>query len=180
MQGKPMNATKANLGDLLKNAQFAALSEALGIQLSDSRVVSDLRYEKIILLFDPDADGIHSRTLMLLFFHKYLRSVLDEGRIFDVHAPQWRIECEGLAEPIFARTEVHLSRIKERLRSEGVVEFNVKRFRGLASVGAATLSRQCIDPATRSLHQLRAENAQLALQVFQSLRVMGTSFPSSD
>ena len=73
MQGKPMNAVKANLEHLKKNVQFAALFDALGVDLENQNREEDIRYENIILLFDPDADGIHARTLMLLFFHKWMR-----------------------------------------------------------------------------------------------------------
>ena len=176
MQGKPMNATKAGREDLLNNAQFSALSKALGMDLRDPSGIRDLRYERYILLFDPDADGIHSRTLMLLFFYKYLRPILDAGRVFDAHAPQWQIHCEEYDEPIFAQTENHFTRIKEHLRANGIEELKVKRFRGLASVGAEVLFHQCVSEETRSLSVLSAENAELALDMFESMRDLGRGF----
>ncbi len=173
MQGKPMNAVKASLKDLKQNLQFAALLESLGIDLANQNREEDIRYEKIILLFDPDADGIHARTLMLLFFHRWMRWWLDAGRIFDAHAPQWEIISPALPEPAYAATPDHLQRVRQHLGEQGVTEIKTRRFRGLGSIDGQILKDRCVDPKSRALTTLTAEHAQMAMEVFRDLRSVG-------
>lgn len=171
MQGKPMNALKAGPKQLARNPQFAALLNALGIDLSNTDLESDIRYDKIILLFDPDADGIHSRTLMLLFFFRWMRWWLDAGRIFDTHAPQWQLQIPGQQQPLFASTPEHLSKIREQLRSRGIEGVQSQRFRGLGSIAGDILLRLCVDPETRKLDCLSADHARQAIAIFEQMRV---------
>ena len=173
MQGKPMNAVKADLEDLKRNVQFAALFDALGVDLANQNREEDIRYEKIILLFDPDADGIHARTLMLLFFHKWMRWWLDAGRIFDVHAPQWEIVSPALPQPAYAATPDHLQLVRQHLQDQGVTEIKTRRFRGIGSIDGPILKKRCVDPETRELTTLTAQHAQAAMEVFRDLRATG-------
>jgi DNA gyrase/topoisomerase IV subunit B len=173
MQGKPMNAVKSTLDDLKKNVQFAALFSALGIDLASPNQEEDIRYENIILLFDPDADGIHARTLMLLFFHKWMRWWLDAGRIHDAHAPQWEIVSSALPQPAYAATPDHLQRIREQLRNQGATDIRTRRFRGIGGVDGLILKKRCVDPSTRQLTTLSAAHAETAIDVFRDLRSLG-------
>ena len=175
MQGKPMNAVKADLDDLKKNIQFAALFDALEIDLANTNREEDIRYEKIILLFDPDADGIHARTLMLLFFHKWMRWWLDAGRIFDVHAPQWEIVSPALPEPAYAATPHHLQRVRDHLKDQGVADIKTRRFRGIGSIDGSILKKRCVDPSTRELSLLTADHAEAAIEVFRDLKSSATA-----
>ncbi len=175
MQGKPMNAAKADLDDLKKNVQYAALFETLGIDLADTNRESGIRYDKIILLFDPDADGIHARTLMLFFFHKWMRWCLDAGRIFDVHAPQWEIASPALPSPAYAATPDHQQRVVKYLQEQGVTDIKIRRFRGVGGVDGQILKQRCVDPATRKLTTLTAHHAEAAQEVFREFRSLGRS-----
>lgn len=173
MQGKPMNAMKASASEICKNVQFSAVLQSLNIGLKEKLDPSDIEkvcYEKFILLFDPDADGIHSRTLMLLFFYRWLRPLLDSGRVFDVHAPQWEITADGFKDAAYAYTKDHLEKIRAHLKAQGITELKTKRFRGLASVDAHILDAQCIDPDTRRLRELRAQDASAAMEMFEQMR----------
>ena len=170
MQGKPMNATKAREDALESNVQFAALMTAMGMQIGDEFDLSKARYERIVLLFDPDADGIHSRTLMLLFFHKWMRPLLDAGRIFDARVPRWQVDCDRLDGPKFASTDEGMQNIRQQLTAAGIENFKTTRFRGIGSVGADTLARFCTNKETRQLYQLSAADADTALQIFAELR----------
>lgn len=175
MQGKPMNAMKANLDDIVENQQYAALIAALRVTLDESKPadISRIPYGKIILLFDPDADGIHSRTLFLFFVYKWLPKLLTSGRVFDAHAPQWAIESDALDETAVAYTENHLNRIRAKLEEAGIDSLKTKRFRGLGSVGPKLLYRYCVDRETRKLTELTTEHAENALAVFEQMREIG-------
>jgi DNA gyrase subunit B len=170
MQGKPMNAIKASEQALKNNAQYAALMAALGIRIGSEFNLLSSRYERIILLFDPDADGIHARTLMLLFFHKWMKPLLDAGRIYDVHVPRWEINSDHLEGSRFASTDEQFRRIRQQLTNDGVENFNTTLFRGIGSVGADTLTRFCVDPETRTLFRLRSKDAESAIRIFAELR----------
>lgn len=169
MQGKPMNATKASEHELRNNAQFAALLQTLGTDLGQSFDASKCRYERIILLFDPDADGIHARTLMLLFFHEWMKPLLDAGRIYDARAPRWRIESPDFERPKFLSTDEQFQQIKKQLDEAGT-PFQQKRYRGLGSIEADTLATFCTDKQTRHLTQLKSQDAQSAIAFFENLR----------
>ena len=173
MQGKPMNAIKASANDLHQNIQFGLLLDTLRVDLFQPNRPVDIPYQRIVLLFDPDADGIHGRTLMLLFFHRWLRALLDEGRIFDAHAPQWVVTSDRLEKPAYASTPEHLDKIRAYLKQQGITNLKTKRFRGLGSVDVELLRDQCVDPKTRKLNVLTAEHADNALALFEQLRGIG-------
>lgn len=166
MQGKPMNAWRCGFKTLRANVQFAALLSALGLDgdLGGASLLSDslVRYERIILLFDPDADGIHGRTLMLMFFHRWLPQLIEAGRLFDSHAPQWEVNGRGMDKSAYAATPQHLADLKTRLTARGVTHIRTRRFRGLGSISPEILQDRCVDPDTRILTPLTVEYAALA------------------
>lgn len=168
-----MNALKADASDLHENVQFGTLLDALRVDLLQPSRPVEIPYQRIILLFDPDADGIHGRTLMLLFFYRWLRKTLDDGLIFDAHVPQWVVTSDKMTNAAFASTPQHLKKIKEYLKDQGATGVKTKRFRGLGSVDLYILVTQCVNPATRNLTVLTAEHAENALTVFEDLRSLG-------
>lgn len=170
MQGKPMNALKADASDLHKNVQFKALLSTLNINLHKTEQSSvEIPYERIILLFDPDADGIHGRTLMLFFFYKWLRTLLDDGKIFDAHVPRWVVTSPKMSNRIFASTPEYLEKVRKHLEEINITDYKTQYFRGLGSVDLDILDSQCVDPETRELTTLTAEHAENALAVFEHL-----------
>ncbi len=173
MQGKPMNALKADAADLHENVQFGTLLDALRVDLLQPARPVEIPYQRIILLFDPDADGIHGRTLMLLFFYRWLRKTLDDGHVFDAHAPQWMVTSDNMTDAAFATTPQHLKKIRAYLKEQGITGVKTKRFRGLGSVDLDILSTQCVDPKTRRLSVLTADHAENALMVFEDLKSLG-------
>lgn len=170
MQGKPMNAIKATADELHRNIQFGSLLDTLNVNLKQIAAPLSIRYQKIVLLFDPDADGIHGRTLMLLFFYRWLPELLDAGRIYDVHAPQWVVTSTKMSESAYASTPEHFGRIKAYLKQQHVTDIKTKRFRGLGSVDAEILKSQCVDQKSRTLSVLTREHAVNALALFERLR----------
>ncbi len=197
MQGKPLNAWKASLPAVKRYPWFTELLEELGFGslLShgwperESVRVDDLRFDRVVLLFDPDADGIHCEALMLLFFFKLLQPLLEKGRVFRVRAPCDRFLIEenidrgsllakqkdrpeelsaarqAYCGEIYAYSDHHAGAIIRELRSEGFF-FQRKRYRGLAGIDRETLLKTCIDPRTRRLDQLTINDAQAAVSVF--------------
>jgi DNA gyrase/topoisomerase IV subunit B len=91
MQGKPLNALKAGKGVVERNELFQILIHAIGAGWDDQLDLTKLRYDRLILLFDPDADGIHCGALMSMFFHRWMRPLLDSGRLSIIRPPLYEI-----------------------------------------------------------------------------------------
>lgn len=164
MQGKPMNATKASDGAVRKNTWFAALIDALGVGWH-AESLAELRYDRVLFLFDPDADGIHCGALMLMFFDVYLRPLLDADRVSLIKPPMFQVRADGYADTLDAYSEDHLDRIRNVLDQKHI-KHTLRRYRGLASLPASTLRETCVDPNSRTAYLLRHTDAVTARSVF--------------
>lgn len=163
MMGKPLNAVKAPLARVESSPLFAALVEALGAGQGVDFALANARFERVILLMDADADGIHCGALMCLYFHRMMRPLLQHGRVAMAHAPMATFYAEGRARHVF--TDEEYREVSSDLRERGV-ERRVARYRGLAGLDRQVLAASCVDPATRTLRPLGPEDALVALDVF--------------
>lgn len=151
LQGKPLNAWKASAAKVAAAPLYRQLSAALGTRNATTCEPADpggLRFGRIVLLFDPDADGIHIGALMLLYFQRWMPALISQGRILMVRAPMFALTC-GDEPPSFAYSTEHAQAIAAQWRAEGRGEAQLHRFLGLGSIPPATLHALCIDPATR-------------------------------
>ena len=168
MQGKPLDAIKASAEKVAAYPLFKALNESLGIDHSrptaDLFVWDDLRFERLVLLFDPDADGIHSGALMLMFVYQYLRPLLDQGRVLMIHAPWVQISLTE-QQPLYAYSEAQALALTQQLRAQGKTP-QVVRYRGLSGIDRAILMQTCIDPATRNARVMTEQDALAAIEIF--------------
>ena len=164
MQGKPMNATKASDASVRRNQWFAALIDAFGVGWH-AEDFADLRYDRILFLFDPDADGIHCGALMLMFFDVYLRPLLDANRVSLIKSPLFEIRATGYSDSIPAYSEDHLRRIRKTL-DEKNISHSHHRFRGLASLNEGMLQDCCVDPDSRTAYLLQHSDALAARAIF--------------
>jgi DNA gyrase subunit B/topoisomerase-4 subunit B len=164
MQGKPMNATKAPAAAVRRNQWFAALVDAMGIGWNQ-RPIEQSRFQRIVLLFDPDADGIHSAALMLLFFDEVFPEWLAGHRLAQVRPPQFQIRAAEYRDTLQAYSPDHLAQLQKSLRQHGIAH-HYQRYRGLASLDDATLHQTCIDPASRTAYLLRPQDAEDARSIF--------------
>lgn len=186
MQGKPLNARKAKLTAIQKYELFAATFQALGYpELGDcgdeSKLVAhcdDCRYSRIVLLFDPDADGIHCGALMLLFFWRMFPSLLASGMVCLVRAPLYEMKVTRLAQgtatdstsssdtkSMYAYSDDEARKLIKELSGEGY-SVQHQRYRGLASMQRDTLLEQCVHPESRRIYRMRTADAEAAADVF--------------
>lgn len=166
MQGKPLNAWKAKEDVVARNEFFAAVIDAIGAGWGESFDLARVRYTRIVLLFDPDADGIHCGALMLMFFFRWMKQLLDDGRLYLVRPPMFELEAKQLPVAVCVMTEQQAMAESARLVREGYTDVRKKRFRGLAGLGEAYLKRFCIQPETRHLFRLQESDAIAAIQTF--------------
>ena len=99
MQGKPLNTVRATAQKVVANPWFAALTTALGTGLGDAFEIKALRYDRVILLMDPDADGIHCGALVTMFFYRWMRPLLDNGRVGMARAPLATLVVQSVGHP---------------------------------------------------------------------------------
>ena len=170
MQGKPLNAIKATEKKVAGYALFAALSDALGAGWGAEFDAKKLRFDRVLLLMDPDADGIHCGALMLMYFYRWMRPLLDAGKIEMVRAPLAEICCDGRNQPIYAYSDDHYRGICDELSKRGVQNINARRYRGLAGINVETLAVTCVDPATRKTSPMGSADAEAAITFFGSGR----------
>ena len=173
MQGKPLNALKATGARVVEYPLFVQLTNALGIAPTDieSGEVSDItqrRFERVLLLFDPDADGIHSGALMLMYFYRWMRPLLAAGAVSIVRAPLYVLTAPGSEISVHAYSPEHAATLIPRLKQLGHGHISTHHHRGLASIDPPRLASSCVNPATRKADVMTVADAEAAIAVFAS------------
>lgn len=167
MQGKPLNALKASRAKVVAHPLFATLIEAMGTGIDPYFDAAGLRYERVLVLMDPDADGIHCGVLLLMFFHRWMPWLLDRGRVEIVRPPWGEVTIAGVPVPRHAFSEPELTALAAQMQSrEDVV---ARRFRGLAAIDAAVLRATCLFPATRRTEQVTSAEVTAMIAMLDSL-----------
>jgi DNA gyrase subunit B len=165
MQGKPLNATRASRAKALGHPFFGPLVAALDVGLEAECDPRRMRYQRVLVLTDPDADGIHCGFLVLLFFHRWLRPLLDAGRVEVVRPPWGEVVVEGCTTLAFSEPELAL--LADRARAGRPA--TVCRFRGLAAIDAALLRETCIAAGTRRTSAVSAADVAAMIEVVARL-----------
>lgn len=169
MQGKPLNAARAARAKVESHPFFGPLAAALGTGVEATCDPRRLRYERVLVLTDPDADGIHCGFLVLLFFHRWMRPLLDAGKIEVVRPPWGEVVVAGEIELAFSEPELAALADQSRISGETVV----RRYRGLAAVDSAMLHETCVAPATRRTARVSAAEVASMIEVIEALEPEG-------
>ncbi len=177
LRGKILNVQKSSLADMLKNAECAAIIQVLGAGSGSTFDLDAARYQRVILMSDADVDGAHIRTLLLTLFHRYLRPMLDAGRVFAAVPPLHRVELtnprKGQQKYQYTYSDAELRRTLLELESKGQrYKDPIQRYKGLGEMDASQLAETTMDPRHRTLRRIRIEDAAAAQDVFSLL--MGT------
>jgi len=176
IRGKILNVQKSSLADMLKNAECAAIIQVLGAGSGTTFDLDSARYQRVIFMADADVDGAHIRTLLLTLFHRYMRPMLDAGRVFAAVPPLHRIELtnpgKGQPKHLYTYSDAELRRTLLGLESKGKRWKEPQRYKGLGEMDANQLAETTMDPRHRTLRRIRIEDAKAATDVFSLL--MGT------
>src|SRR6185437_14018691 len=177
IRGKILNVQKASLADMLKNAECAQIIQVLGAGSGNAFDLDAARYQRVIFMADADVDGAHIRTLLLTLFHRYLRPMMDAGRIFAAVPPLHRIELtstrKGQDKYRYTYSDAELNRTLLELERRGQRwKEPVQRYKGLGEMDASQLAETTMDPRRRTLRRIRIEDAAAAAGIFNLL--MGT------
>lgn len=174
IRGKILNVQRASLTDMLHNAECAAIIQVIGAGSGRTFDLESARYGKVILMTDADVDGAHIRTLLLTLFFRYMRPLVDEGRVYAAVPPLHRIEVMGSArkdrEYIYTYSERELQETLTDLRRKGrKFKDDIQRYKGLGEMDADQLAETTMDPEHRTLRRVTAADAEAAERVFELL-----------
>jgi DNA gyrase subunit B len=159
---------------MLKNAECAAIIQVIGAGSGTAFDLDSARYQRIILMSDADVDGAHIRCLLLTLFHRYLRPMLEAGRVFAAVPPLHRIELinprKGQQKYIYTYSDAELHRALLQLERRGQRwKEPPQRYKGLGEMDAAQLADTTMDPRHRTLRRIRIEDSAAAASMFELL-----------
>jgi DNA gyrase subunit B len=171
IRGKILNVQKASTADMLKNAECASIIQVIGAGSGSTFDLDSARYQRCILMADADVDGAHIRTLLLTLFHRYMRPMLDAGRVFAAVPPLHRIELtnprKGQQKYMYTYSDSELRRTLLDLEGRGQRwKEPVQRYKGLGEMDAGQLAETTMEPRHRMLRRIRIEDAEEAAKVF--------------
>ncbi len=174
IRGKILNVQKASLSDMLKNTECAAIIQVLGAGSGSAFDLDAARYQRVILMSDADVDGAHIRTLLLTLFHRYMRPMVEAGRVFAAVPPLHRIKLTNPRKNqdryIYTYTDAELHRTLLELDRKGTrYEDPPQRYKGLGEMDASQLAETTMDPRHRTLRRIRIGDAAAAAQIFDLL-----------
>ena len=174
IRGKILNVQKASVGDMLSNAECAALIQVVGAGSGRSFQLDARRYGKIILMTDADVDGAHIRTLLLTLLFRYMRPLVEAGRVYAAVPPLHRVEVINPGskpnEMVYTYSENELHRLLAAMEKSGKrFKEPIQRYKGLGEMDAAQLAETTMDPRHRTLRRVRISEAESAERVFDLL-----------
>ena len=174
IRGKILNVQKASVSDMLRNAECAAIIQVIGAGSGRTFDLDAARYGKIVMMTDADVDGAHIRTLLLTLFFRYMRPLVEAGRVYAAVPPLHRIELVGVRNGqdkyIYTYSEAELAATLKKLDKAGKkYKDDIQRYKGLGEMDADQLAETTMDPRVRTLRRVTVEAAENAERVFELL-----------
>jgi DNA gyrase subunit B len=185
LRGKVLNVERARLDKMLANNEILSLIKALGVGIEESFSITGLRYHRIIIMTDADVDGSHISTLLMTFFFRYMKEVVDGGHVYLAKPPLFELVKPGRKSSVFIYDEDELDKVLdveiarrtkeglkvdsegERYKQAGYVE--QKRYKGLGEMDAEQLFETTMNPEKRVLVQVKIDDAEKADAIFNKL-----------
>ena len=166
LRGKILNVEKSGVHKALENAEIRAMITAFGAGFGEEMDLKKLRYHKIVIMTDADVDGAHIRTLMLTFFYRHLRELINEGYIYIAQPPLYKIQAGKAIR--YAYSDDQMKQVTRVLEGEGR-KYTIQRYKGLGDMNPEQLWETTLDPEVRTLLKVSMEDASYADKMFNIL-----------
>jgi len=167
MWGKMLNVEKARADKIYGNDKLSPLIIALGGGIGEEFDIEKLRYHKVIIMSDADVDGAHIRTLLLTFFFRYMRPMIENGFVYSAVPPLYKLK-RGKTERV-AYSDEQRDQVSAEMRGESNAKVDISRFKGLGEMDPHELWETTMDPQTRTLRRITLEDARRADEIFTIL-----------
>ena len=167
MWGKMLNVEKARVDKVYGNDKLSPLIVALGGGIGEDFDLEKLRYHKVIIMSDADVDGAHIRTLLLTFFFRYMRPMIENGYVYSAVPPLYKLK-RGKTERV-AYSDEERDRVSAEMRGESNAKVEISRFKGLGEMDAHELWETTMDPEKRTLRRITLDDAMRADSIFTVL-----------
>ncbi|OXM16554.1 DNA topoisomerase IV subunit B [Paenibacillus herberti] len=160
LKGKPMNPEKARLADILKNDEYKAIIAAIGAGVGPEFEASECNYSKVIIMTDADTDGAHIQVLLLTFFYRYMKPLIDNGKIYIAQPPLYKMSRKSgkLQTVRYAWTDEQLNNYSKEMGKN----FELQRYKGLGEMNPDQLWETTMNPETRTLLKVQIDDAAKA------------------
>ncbi len=162
LRGKVLNTEKASISDIEKNEELNTIIHALGAGVGSEFEIKDMNYNKVIIMTDADTDGAHIQVLLLTFFYRYMRPLIENGYVYLAQPPLYRVSKGKQFKYLYSDDE-----LKQTMQEWGKVE--IQRYKGLGEMNADQLCETTMDPSKRSLIQLSLGDALIAQRIVSVL-----------
>ena len=162
LRGKVLNTEKASITDIEKNEELNTIIHALGAGVGSEFEIKDMNYNKVIIMTDADTDGAHIQVLLLTFFYRYMRPLIENGYVYLAQPPLYRVSKGKQSKYLYSDDE-----LKQTMQEWGKVE--IQRYKGLGEMNADQLWETTMDPSKRSLIQLSLGDALIAQRIVSVL-----------
>ena len=165
LRGKILNVEKAREERIWANAEIGNMITAIGAGVRESFDITKIRYNKIVIMTDADVDGDHIRILLLTFFYRFMRPLLDNGHVYIAQPPLYKIDYKG--SPYYAYNDAQLEVLKKQLNLKPGYPF--QRYKGLGEMDANQLWETTMDPKSRKMIRITVDDAAQAEKAFTEL-----------
>ena len=163
LRGKPLNAEKKRIDQVLTNEEIRTIISALGAGLGEDFSIDDLKYHKVIILADADHDGFHIRAILLTFFYRYMKELINQGHVYIGMPPLYRVQKRDHIEYVYSDAE-----LADAVQRAGK-GYTLQRYKGLGEMDPDQLWETTMDPQTRTLLQVKIDDAIEANEIFDML-----------
>ena len=163
--GKMLNVEKARADKIYDNDKLKPVIQAIGAGIGSEFDINKIRYGKVIIMADADVDGAHIRTLLLTFFFRYMRPLIDQGHVFLAQPPLYKLSKKGM-EDVYCYSDDQLDQEMTKIGRENV---SIQRYKGLGEMNPEQLWETTMDPDNRILIKVTMEDAQKADEIFNIL-----------